>query len=296
MLNESFIIRALVSLIALVVISMFVFVGGIWGIMDALSTLSIAAGLTIFTYLFFVFGGSKRVGIGLLMSFILIVGGFLMSTTIGMMSLVTAMVIFGAILILIYGLTEGNKPETRLFVLVVAAGLIVFTGGISMPFQLSPVIALVLMFFISWGILAAVFSKLFEQTGYLSWVVAISFFILGSGFAYLVWGLPAALLFTVILLIAGWAVKAFPDIEASPNSLVAWLGIGIALLFVFFLSVTQGVFPAILRAFSMVILVTGILTIVLFLRVHKKEIAGIAAIGLFLGTVLTLLGLYLVLF
>ncbi|MFH0890159.1 MAG: hypothetical protein V1836_03415 [Candidatus Aenigmatarchaeota archaeon] len=184
--EESLIIKSILGSAAIIALVLFFLTGGLKGIADAFSLLSIAIGLLIIVALYLAESGSEHAMIGTTLASVLIIGGLLVLLNSGLLSLGVIFLVLLAVLFVAPGVkNEGGKE---------------------------------------WAILIATF---------------------------------------VVLL---------------------------------FLSSAQGLLPSILRAFSLVILAAGILTIIFFMRVREKEIQGITSAGLMIGTVLVLLGLYLVLF
>ncbi len=98
----------------------------------------------------------------------------------------------------------------------------------------------------------------------------------------------------VILLLIVATLLVAPGFKNDEGN--EWAILAATLIVLLFLSKTQGLLPAILRAHGFAILIVGVLALILFWRIKDKEIRGITAAGLMFGTVLTLLGLYLVLF
>ncbi|MBI4176903.1 MAG: hypothetical protein HY516_00895 [Candidatus Aenigmarchaeota archaeon] len=295
MASDSFILRSLAGVVGLTVLLLFYLVEGPKGVLDAFSTLTIASGLMIIILLFFRQEGNENVGLGLALASILIVGGFLTMSTTGFTSIATFMVVFGAIVVFVYGLTQPNKPENNIMLLTAAAAAIIFFGGAAIPTELS-VTATGLMFLITaFGVMVFIFSKFSGEESGLKWALLIAAVALAGGLIYVFLGFLPGFVFTLVAFFAFAAAKIFPD-SASDSGIISWIGIASSTLVVFFLSTVQGLFPGLLRAFSLVMLAAGLITIKFFLRMSEREIPGITNSGLLLGTILTLTGLYLLLF
>src|SRR3989338_4374898 len=147
MASDSLIVKSWAGIIAFIVLLLFYLVSGPAGILNAFSTLSIASGLLIIILLFFREEGNENIGMGLALSSILIVGGFLAASTSGFTSIATFIVVFGAVLVFVYGMAA-KKPENNILLLTISAAIIIFFGGGALPADMS-VTATGLMFLIT---------------------------------------------------------------------------------------------------------------------------------------------------
>lgn len=295
MASETAVLRGATVLVVLTVLLLFFLVNGPKGVLDAFSTLSIASGLFILLALFIFPGGAEKSGMGVAVSSVLIVGGFLVGSTTGFTSIAAFLVVFSAILVFVYGLSGKNDSDKNILLLTIAATIIIFLGGGAIPAEAS-LTATGLMFLITaFGVMMFIFSKFSATESGLKWALSIATIAVvgGSIFAYL--GFMPAFVFAVLVLFAFAAAKIFPD-SASGSGAISWIGTTTAILVVFSLASAQGLFPGLLRGFSLLLLLAGLVTIAFFLRVSEREIPGITGSGLLLGTILTLAGLYLILF
>ncbi len=295
MASDSLIVKSWVGIAAFMVLLLFYMVSGPTGILNAFSTLSIASGLLIIILLFFREEGNENVGTGLALSSILIVGGFLTTSTAGFTSIATFIAVFGAILVFVYGTSGKNKPENNILLLTISAAIIIFFGGGALPADMS-VTATGLMFLITaFGVITFIFSKFSEAGSGLKWALFISTIVLVGGLLFVFLGFLPTFVFGILTLFAFAAAKIFPD-STSGHGAISFIGTASAILVVFFLASVQGLFPGLLRAFSLLVLAIGLVVIAFFLRIGEREIPGVAGSGLLLGTILTLVGLYLLLF
>ncbi|MBI2085098.1 MAG: hypothetical protein HYT71_01130 [Candidatus Aenigmarchaeota archaeon] len=281
--------------VAAVVLLLFLLVNGPKGILDAFSTLTISTGLFIIFLLFFRADGNENVGLGLAISSVLIVGGFLVSSSTGFTSIAMFLAVFSSAIIFVYGLAPKNNPDKHVIMLTIAAVVIIFFGGGSIPVEMSLTVTGVLLLIITFGVIFFLFSKFSDEKSGMKWAVFLSTLMVVFGILYLFAGFLPGFAFSVLVIFAFAASKIFPE-SGTESGVVSWVGTGSAILVIFFLASAQGLFPGLLRAFSLVILASGVITIWFFFRVGEKEIAGITSSGLLLGTILTLVGLYLTLF
>ncbi|MBI4167413.1 MAG: hypothetical protein HY515_00500 [Candidatus Aenigmarchaeota archaeon] len=295
MASDSLIVKSWAGVVAFVVLLLFYLVSGPTGILNAFSTLSIASGLLIVILLFFRLEGNANVGVGLALSSILIVGGFLVASTTGFTSIATFITVFGAVLVFVYGMTEKNKHENNILLLTISAAIIIFFGGGALPADMS-VTATGLMFLITaFGVITFIFSKFSDEESGLKWALFIATIALVGGLLFVFLGFLPTFVFGILVLFAFAAAKTFPG-STSGSGVISFIGTTSAILVVFFLASVQGLFPGMLRAFSLLILAAGLVTIAFFLRIGEREIPGVAKSGFLLGTILTLVGLYLLLF
>ncbi|MBI3412787.1 MAG: hypothetical protein HY051_01760 [Candidatus Aenigmarchaeota archaeon] len=281
--------------VAAVVLLLFLLVNGPRGILDAFSTLSIATGLFIILALFVMAEGKEAVGTGLAVASVLIVGGFLITSTTGFTGIATFMVVFSAVLILVYGFTEKNNPDKNILLLTVAAAVVIFFGGAALPPELSVTATGLMLIITAFGVMTFLFSKFSDKESGLKWAFFVATLFVAGGLLFVFAGFLPAFLFSLAVLFAFSAAKIFPG-STSEGSIISWTGTSAAVLAVFFLSTVQGLFPGLLRGFALVMLAAGLITIKFFLRISEREIPGITSSGLLLGTILTLAGLYLILF
>ncbi|MBI1972202.1 MAG: hypothetical protein HYS53_02780 [Candidatus Aenigmarchaeota archaeon] len=294
MASESAILKAGVLLVTLTVLLLFVLVSGPRGVLEAFSTLSITTGLFILLALFgFLSAGAERPGAAIAVASVLIVGGFLASSTSGFTSVATFLLVFSAILVFVYGLAGNNKPDSHILVLTVAAAIIIFLGGGALPTGMSLTATGLMLLITMFGVMVFAFSKFSEESGWMFFLLA-AVAVLG-GFIFVLSGFLPTFIFAVLALFAYAAARMFPD-STSGHGVISWIGTASAILAVFFLASVQGLFPGLLRGTALFIMAAGLIVIAFFLRISEREIPGITGSGLLLGTILTLAGLYLVLF
>ncbi len=279
--------------VAAVVLLLFLLVNGPKGILDAFSTLTISTGLFIIFLLFFRQEGSGHVGLGLAISSVLIVGGFLINSSSGFASIAMFLVVFSASILFVYG--SANNPDKHVLMLTAAAATIIFFGGGAIPAEMSLAATVSLLLVITFGVIFFIFSKFSDEKSGLKWAFFLSVLVTVFVSLYMFAGFLPGFVFGVLVVFAFAASKIFPE-SGSQDSVVSGIGTVSAILVIFFLASAQGLFPGLLRAFSLVILASGVITIWFFFRVGDKEITGITSSGLLLGTILTLVGLYLTLF
>ncbi len=292
--GDSSVMRAAMALIVVLVLAIFFLAGGAAGISSAFSSFSIALGILVVLVLFFIEGGHAKVGLGMAIASVLVIGGLLITSSSGLTGLAALAAVAGACLLFIYGFA--NSPEKHLFTILISAGAIIFLGGgiLSKEFNLASVG--VVLFFVSAAGMTAAISKLSEQDSVFLWAVFAASLAIIGGLAIMFAGFPGLIAFVFLVLVSVGVFAAFPDIASADGAIKSWVGMGAALLVVFFLAAMQGVLPGILRSFSLLIMLAGLVTIALFLRISDREIPGTTATGLMVGTILTLVGLYMVLF
>jgi hypothetical protein len=292
--SDSSIMRAATALAIILVLAVFFLAGGMAGILSAFSSFFVALGVLVVIVLFFIEGGHEKVGLGMAIASVLVIGGLLVGASAGLTSLVALAVVVGACLLFVYGFA--NNPEKHLFTVLISAGVIIFLGWevLSSEFNLAAVG--IVLFLVSAAGMTAVISKLSEEDSGFLWAVFAAALATVGGLALVFAGFPGFIAFAFLILAAVCVFLAFPDVAAADGAIKSWIGMGAALLVVFFLAAMQGIIPGMLRSFSLLIMLAGLVTVALFLRISDKEIPGITAAGLMAGTILTLVGLYMVLF
>ncbi len=290
--GEADTIKLWIYSVSAVVLLLFLLVNGPRGILDAFSTLTISTGMFIIFLLFFRADGDKHIGLGLAISSIMIVGGFLVTSSTGFTSIAMFLVVFSAAVLFVYG--SANNPDKHVLMLTMASVVIIFFGGGAIPAEMSLTVTGLLLLILAFGVVFFLFSKFSDDRSW-KWAIFLATLAVVFGALYSFAGFLPGFSFVVLVIFAFMASKIFPE-SGSDSGVVSWIGVGSAILVVFFLSSAQGLFPGLLRAFSLVILGVGVITLWFFLRMGEKEIVGITSSGILLGTILTLVGLYLTLF
>ncbi len=292
--SDSSVMRAAMALVVVVILATFFVAGGAAGILSAFSSFSIALGVLVILVLFFIEGGHEKVGFGMAIASVLIVGGLLIGSSTSLIGLAALVTVAGAYLLFIYGFV--NNPENNSVAIVIASAVIIFLGGGVLSKEFNLAAAGIVLFFVSAAVMTSAISKLSGEDSVFLWAVFAASLAIVGGLALVFAGFPGFIAFVFLVLVAVGVFMAFPDVASADSAIKSWIGMGAALLVVFFLAAVQGILPGILRSFSLFIMLAGLITVALFLRIGDKEIPGITAAGLMAGTILTLVGLYMVLF